>query len=172
MGEESFIEMPQPLGLFAHELHSRGKEFLTAFEKLSELGNDDLNYPLYFLLAHSIELLLKSYLAAKGETKDKLSRQLRHNLKNIYNQCKLNLIPDVPDLCLLVACLHEMNKDNDFRYPSGYILEVPKATECLTVARSLAEVVAPAVQNAAIDATLRFASSTRHHRGRKVRWSD
>jgi len=53
-------EMLQPLGLFAGDLFARGIEYRDAFEILTVKNTGKLLYASYFLLAHSLELFLKS----------------------------------------------------------------------------------------------------------------
>jgi len=168
-----YVEMPQPLGLFAGELFARGMEYLEAFEELTKGKNEKFLHASYFLFAHSLELLLKSFLTVHGFKKtDIRSRPLRHNLPEIMRQCELKSIPNVPNLSAYVLHTFEMNRDLDFRYPSGYRLSMPRPDECALVARALIIAIEPIVSRAAIKAQLQFASETRQHRGKKIRWSD
>lgn len=76
-------EMLQPLGLFAGDLFARGIEYRDAFEMLTEKNPGKLLYASYFLFAHSLELFLKSYLAARGTTKTTIRCDLGHDLSTI-----------------------------------------------------------------------------------------
>ncbi|HTS42460.1 MAG TPA: hypothetical protein VMH84_18195 [Xanthobacteraceae bacterium] len=171
MQEIEYIEMPQPLGIFAGDLYDRGIGYLSAFEVLSRENNQTLLYASYFLFAHSLELLLKSFLAARGTTK-KAIRDFGHNLPEIFRACVQQSIPKVADLEPYVHHTFEMNRDFDFRYPSGYNLSMPSPKECVPIARALANTIEPIINRTRIDANLQFASDTRQFRGKKVRWSD
>jgi hypothetical protein len=175
MSEDEFIEMPQPLGLFAGDLFARGVEYLTAFKRLTEGEAELLPHASYFSCTHAIELLLKSYLAAQGVSKKELRQRkfnLVHDLPNILGRCQTLSMPHVQDLDRLVDHLHEMNKDHDFRYPRGYKLELPPIAKCLKVADELKETIQPIITSAQLSASIHFAADTREHRGKKVRWSD
>jgi hypothetical protein len=163
--------MPEPLGVFAGELFKRGLEYLDALEILA-LQNDQLLYASYFIFAHSLELLLKSFLAANGVKKKVIRYELGHKLPQIMDMCETHSIPHVANLIEFTAHTFEMNKDFDFRYPSGYNLSMPKPKDCISKARTLVAAIEPVISRAEIEAQLRFASETRIHRGQKIRWSD
>jgi hypothetical protein len=172
MAETRYVDMPEPLGIFADELFKRGVEYLDALEVLAGQKDRQLLYASYFLFAHSLELLLKSFLAANGVTKKIISHKLSNKLSEIIKLCELNSIPHVVNLREFVAHTFEMNKDFDFRYPSGYNLSMPRPSECIPVARALAAAIEPIVNREALSANIRFASETGKHRGKKIRWSD
>jgi hypothetical protein len=163
--------MPQPLGLFAGDLFKRGVEYLDAFEFLTATKEDQFQFSSYFLFAHSVELLLKSYLATCGVSKKDII-SLSHRLPEILECCEKHSIPKIENLSAYVLHTHEMNRDFDFRYPSGFVLTMPRPAECAPIARALAAAIRPVVTKAALDANLKFASETRIHKGKKIRWSD
>jgi HEPN domain-containing protein len=167
----TIIEMPQPLGLFAGQLFDRGIEYLEAFEVLS--GDGVRKYhPSYFLCAHSLELFLKSYLAAKGVPKSKIRhRPKQHDLTALLEECNVLSLPDVTDLKDFASAIYSMNQDYDFRYPTNYDLSVPDPAICLRVLSSLREAILPTTRER-IYAQLQFAADTRNDRGKQVRWSD
>ena|SRR5258708_27817513 len=169
MADEPIL-MPQPVGLFAKELFERAKDYFDAFERLATSDGRELQFPMYFLLAHGVEVLLKAHLAARGQSKRELFG-FGHKLETIYAACD-NTIHSILHAGDLVARLAEMNRHHDFRYPSGYNLSVPPPDDCLEVVRNLRDAVAPAIQNSYLDATLSFASDTRHLQGQKIQWSD
>jgi len=166
-----FVEMPQPLGLFAGDLFKRGIEYLDAFEFLNK-DREQFQFAGCFLFAHSLELLLKSFLAAHEVTKHEIRYVLRHDLPEILKRCKEYSFPFVAYLDQYAAHTFEMNKDFDFRYPSGFVLTMPRPAECAPIARGLAAAIQPIVFKASKDANLKFASETRIHKGKKIRWSD
>jgi len=171
--QTEYVEMPQPLGLFAGDLFSRGVEYLEAFEELTKRKDEKYLHASYFLFSHSLELLLKSFLTARGFKKNDIrKRPLSHDLPEIMRQCELKSIPHVSNLSAFVSHTFEMNRDFDFRYPSRYRLSMPRPAECALVARALVVAIEPIISRAAVEAQLQFASETRKDRGKKVRWSD
>jgi hypothetical protein len=167
----NYIDMPQPLGLFAGDLFKRGEEYLNAFAFLTADSEDKFQFSSYFLFAHSLELLMKSFLATcEISKKDIVS--LSHRLPEILECCERHSIPKIENLSTYVAHTHEMNRNFDFRYPSGFVLTMPRPEECAPIAKALAAAIRPIVIKAALNANLKFASETRIHKGKKIRWSD
>jgi hypothetical protein len=160
------VEIPEPPGIFGNRLLERGNEFFRSFEILC--GDEKNVHAAYFLLAHSLELLLKSYLAARGLPKNKLFG-LNHRLRAIYSACEKQALPYVEKLNLLVNHIAKMNSNHDFRYPTAYNLSLPYSQECIEVVRDLIQVVEPTVRRENLKASLRFHSK---YRGKKVTWSD
>jgi hypothetical protein len=167
------VEMPQPLGIFAGELYDRGLEYWGAFRSLTDSDKTPYVYASYFLLAHSLELLLKSYLAARGVSKKELrAHQLRHDLAKIYDRSSELGIPDVSNLRVFCLSVHEMNRDYDFRYPSGYNLHVPSFRLCREIMEELLGKIDPMVASVRVRAQLDHIADTLHLKGKKIRWSD
>jgi hypothetical protein len=130
-------------------------------------------YPKYFLVSHSLELYLKSYLAAKGVSKSELkSRKLGHNLDDIYRLCESKSIPHVLRLKHFCRAMQESNGDFDFRYPTGYIVRVPSPKLCLEVMDPLHSSLNIIITQVRLQAKLQLANDTRHLQGKKLRWSD
>jgi hypothetical protein len=172
MDDESIVEMPQPLGLFAADLMERANEFLQVFERLSE-DTDGIRHAAYFTLAHSLELFLKSYLAANGVSKEELCRRaLGHNLRAIYDRCEMASFPKIDYLRDFAYSVHHTNGDYDFRYPTGYILTVPSPVHCLHIMKQLKLALEPLISQASVSAQLQWMGDTRHLKGKKIRWSD
>ncbi|TCU75306.1 MULTISPECIES: hypothetical protein [unclassified Bradyrhizobium] len=169
----SHHEMPQPLGIFAGEQLIRAHEYLDAFERLANTPEPRPLYPMYFLLAHSIELFLKSYLAARQITKKVLMRRdVRHNLIALLDLCEAHHLPVIADLRIYLASIQEMNGDHDFRYVTNYNLTVPSPAHCIGIVRRLELVISPIVDQARMESTIKHAAATRHLKGQKIRWSD
>jgi hypothetical protein len=167
------VEMPQPLGIFSGELYDRGLEYYEAFKTLASSQPQKSSYVGCFLVVHSLELLLKSYLASKLIEKGNLkSKNFGHNLIKIYQKCEEFRLPNVKDLKKLSDELHRMNEDFDFRYPTGYVLHVPSPRLCIEVIDNLLNVLEPIILQTRLIANVQFASDTRHLRGKKIRWSD
>lgn len=167
-------EMPEPLGIFAGELLRRGRAYYQAFKLLSENDQPDLRFPTYFLLAHSFEVVLKSYLVAVGTPKKALNRKpLGHDIGSIYSECERNgLTVAHPLVRPLANQLTEINSDYDLRYPSGYHLPIAKPSECMPPCDALISAVSTTVGRAKAQAQLQYATDTRHLQGSKVRWCD
>lgn len=167
-------EMPEPLGIFAGELLKRGKAYYQAFRVVAEQDEHDLRFPTYFLLAHSVEVVLKSYLVAKGTSKKALGKKpLGHDVGAIFAECERNGLAVAHQLMRPLANqLAEINSDYDLRYPSGFILTIPSPSECIPPADALIAAVSAVVQGSAVAAQLQFAADTRHIQGSKLRWSD
>lgn len=169
-----YIDIPEPLELFAGQLLDRATQYLDAFEALSP--RDNLKFPTYFLCAHALELFLKAYLvASRVATKKQIrdTREFGHKLVDLLDKCDAASMPNVPDLRLFTLAIFEMNKDFDFRYPTNYNLNVPSPAECLRVLRGLQDAIAPQINQKRVMANVQFASDYRHLRDKaKIRWSD
>jgi hypothetical protein len=166
-------EMPQPLGLFAGDLFERGSDYLSAFKELTNAGNLRHRHAESFLLAHAIEVLLKSFLVAKGTPKAALGKsKLKHNLSHILDVCEQRQMPTVNMLRPLCNQLAEINSDFDLRYPTGYNLSLPGPVHTTPIADALVQALGPIVRSACGDALVRHAADTRHLQGAKIRWSD
>lgn len=170
MPDEAIIEIPQPLGLYGRELYRRADEYVTAFEILTESSDTELAYPRYYLLTHAIELYLKSFLAAHEVTKLDLQHKYKHQLKRSWKKCRALGLKEVPNLPELVKRMDLMNRHQDFRYPSGYNLQLPYASECMAVISQLQEAIKNPVMSAGLKAEIRFHGEYRTYQ--KVRWAD
>jgi hypothetical protein len=171
--EDDIEEMPPPLGLYAGEMLSRAKQYLEAFKVLS--GAQDLPYPTYFCLSHSLELFLKAFLASHGLSKKALKESsIRHNPEKLFEKCKEHGLADIDLLKELSERLQDMNSapTYDFRYPSGYILHLPPIEQAISILADLCGAITPQIESMASRANLNFASDTRHLRPKKIRWSD
>ncbi|MFK4657159.1 hypothetical protein [Bradyrhizobium japonicum] len=165
-------EMPQPLGIFAGEQLVRAGDYLDAFERLAKTPAPQPLYPMYFLFAHCLELLFKSFLAARGVPKKKLKEpKLRHDLIALLDLCEAKQLPEVTDLRTYVASIQEMNSDHDFRYVTNYSLSLPGPSHCIAIAKKLKDTIGPIVSEAATIDQVTLAAMTRHLKGRKIRWS-
>jgi HEPN domain-containing protein len=75
------------------DLLNLAREYRQAYYDLRQVA--PLSWPRYFLFCHSIELVLKAYLAHHGLTEKELRDQpYRHNIKNLLNRaikCGLRL---------------------------------------------------------------------------------
>lgn len=163
------VEINQPLGLYSGDLFDRGCEYLAAFKFLNDKEERFL-FAGYFLLFHSIELLLKSFAAAKGLSK-RDARRLGHDIEKLLDLCEKRKIPHIENISVLVHQMAHINKHHDFRYPTDYRLNAPRPDFCIQVIDNFVLVIEPTVTMARMDALLQF-SADKSLKGKKVRWSD
>ena len=143
------VIMDQPLGAFARSLFKRAQDYLYALH-LMTIASPQPEFAAYFIFSHSLELLLKSYLAATGVSQNEIEFDLVHDMPAIFKRCEALALPQVSGLEAYVLHTHEMNKDHDFRYPSICRTTMPKLADCLAIARELEENLKPIVSAAAI----------------------
>jgi hypothetical protein len=74
---------PVPPGKISRKLWEDAQQYLKAAAAL--IGNVDNPTPTYFLLSHALELIIKSYLAAKGFTAGQL-RDFGHDIQAAFNE--------------------------------------------------------------------------------------
>ncbi|MBZ9710558.1 hypothetical protein LB543_28065 [Mesorhizobium sp. ESP7-2] len=152
----------------------RGQSYYRAFQIVAECNEPGLSYPAYFLLAHAIEVILKSYLVAKGTQKPALGRgQLRHDVGLVFAECeKQGLVVAHQLIKPLANQIAHINQDYDLRYPTGFISSIPGPRHYIEAVDELLALITPIVSQAAIMAKIRHDADTRHLRGSKIRWSD
>jgi hypothetical protein len=168
---EEIIEMPQPLGLYAGDLFDRGCEYLAVFAKIAPTYTEHA-FASYYQFAHALELFLKSYLATKEVSKRALRGHPSHDLTRWLTMCKEHGLVTSADVDAMIEHVQKMNQHYDFRYPSGYNLSMPRPDDCLKVGREVVQTLEPVIARARLNGHLYFASETRMHRDKKVRWSD
>ncbi len=101
------MENTSPMGFL-----SFSKEYLQAallLEKHTKKGTSELVMVKYYLLGHSIELVLKSYLKYKEFEYDGL-KKIGHDLKRLCREAEKNNIADIFDISL---CRSEILLLND-----------------------------------------------------------
>src|SRR5262245_6196559 len=90
------------------DLLNLAREYRQAYYDLRQAA--PLSWPRYFLLCHSIELVLKAYLAHHGLTEKQLSDPpFRHNIKNLLDQaikCGLRLSANTETNITLLTKAH------------------------------------------------------------------
>ncbi|TWF57366.1 hypothetical protein [Neorhizobium alkalisoli] len=168
-GRPEIIEMPEPLGLYAGQLFDRATEYFEAFRVLAP-RDLELMHAKYFLLAHALELYLKSFLASNGVKKTELreTKKFGHNLPNILSKCVEFNIPTIENLDIFVREIHHKNEDFDFRYPSNYNLRVPSPDLCMSVLEPLHKNLRPIIEKTRVRAQIEWAQDTRHLKGKNV----
>ncbi|MEO6012743.1 MAG: hypothetical protein ABIQ30_04045 [Devosia sp.] len=166
------IEMEQPAALYAADLLKRGREYLAAFYRLSENDEQAVAHPAYFLLAHTIELALKADLLNRGFPRKGLKQlSLRHDIRALLEEAEALGLAPPEAFHQLVYSIGEMNFEHDFRYPTGYLLTVPYPAWCRSAMEELLHLIGPGIDNAAVYAQVRWASETRHLKGKRIVWS-
>jgi len=90
------------------DLLNLAKEYRQAYYDLRQVA--PLSWPRYFLFCHSIELVLKAYLAHHGLTEKQLRDQpYRHDIKNLLDQaikCGLRLSTNTRAIITLLTEAH------------------------------------------------------------------
>jgi hypothetical protein len=174
--DDGVFEMPQPLALYAFDLFERADQYRRATKVLSELQPEPpygLAYPMYFSLAHALELYFKSFLVLHGMTKKETKRsEIRHSPLKLFNLSRGAGLARIDMLEHMALQIEEMNRDFDFRYPTGFRLHLPTMSMCLPVVDELHKALAPIIADARDRAQLQWSADTRHLQGHKIRWSD
>lgn len=163
-----YAVVAQPLGMYGGELIARSREYLRAAEAIEEIHPKALIHPTYYLIAHSVELSLKAFLAAKGETKRRL-KNLRHDLPELANEAADRGLGEIEHFDVLVQHLWTINADYGLRYPVGYIREVLQFDQAASIATTLLNAADAAVTPVHLRDRLKFLSQ---YRDRYVEWSD
>jgi hypothetical protein len=105
--------------------------------------------PLYFLLCHAIDLILKSYLASQGATQSELKGSLGHDLLKTYARArKRGFTPSDVRTAEIVRWLSPFHKELVFRYRSGRsgFTQLPDPNELADVVSNLIDQVDPIVR--------------------------
>jgi hypothetical protein len=87
-----------PQAVLRYDFFDLAKQYREAYKALREVTPPEvtpISWPRYFLFCHSIELVLKAYLAHTGLTEKQLQNPpIRHNIKNLLDKaikCGLSL---------------------------------------------------------------------------------
>lgn len=134
------------LPLLAVSLLSDTKGYLKAAQTLAREAT--LSLPLYFLLCHAMELILKSYLASQGATEKEL-RKIGHRLLRTYGRArKKGFSPSdarVPEIIRWMTPFHE---DLFFRYRgTGHgCIQLPATSDLVDIVSSLVRQIEPIVR--------------------------
>jgi hypothetical protein len=70
-----------PKAVIPRDFLERAQEFFQAYRDLPDRRPP--SWPRYFMLCHSIELALKAYLLARGDTTAQLTKEFRHDLPKL-----------------------------------------------------------------------------------------
>jgi len=111
------------------DLLNLAKEYRQAYYDLRQAA--PLSWPRYFLFCHSIELVLKAYLAHHGLTEEQLRNPpFRHNIKNLLNRainCGLSLSGNTR---ITIGLLTEAHTKYWPRYPISRSVGVTLRYQC------------------------------------------
>ncbi|WP_292081367.1 hypothetical protein, partial [Mesorhizobium sp.] len=116
-----------------------------------------------------LELLLKAYLASKGVSKRGLRLGFGHKIEDIYEAAVALGMPPIGNVKMIANNLDLMNSQQDFRYPSGYKLNVPPPSFCRETYNALHTAIEPRIPTEVLKANLKFHWD---FRGKTVIWKD
>lgn len=164
-------DIPQPNGLFAGDLLRRANDFIESFDKLTS-NEPNPSFSAQFLIFHGCELLLKAFLASQEVSKKEI-RTYSHDLEKLIESATSGYsLHATESFQRLITRLNMMNRDHDFRYPTGYNLSVPPPDECLEVITPQKEIISEIVLECEHKALLLHRANTRKWLGHQIRWSD
>jgi hypothetical protein len=138
---------PPPIGILLF-----GESFLKAAEFLQEsIQNGPLRLrfdaPVYQLLTHSIELMLKAYLRAQGISAEDLRVKYGHGLQKLYAACgEAGLILSRDERVradILIDWVGQIGKLHDFRYFAMGYKQYPGIQDLERLGRELFAAIRP-----------------------------
>jgi hypothetical protein len=130
---------------------SDARAYLRAAKTLASM-NDRRSYesPVYFLLCHAIELLLKGFVLARGGDGKELrnNNKVRHQLAELHIRAKSLGLPSGDRISEVVERLAPLHADFAFRYrnPRGFTQD-PDASEVAMAVEELMTQVEPLVMS-------------------------
>jgi hypothetical protein len=109
---------PIPLGLFSHQFLIDARAYLVAADILiRDEASRDVHQPIYFLMSHALELMLKAYILARGVSYDEVV-SLGHNIQKAHARAEtLGLRVEGDQTRILIEKLSEFHDAFIFRYP-------------------------------------------------------
>jgi hypothetical protein len=103
----------------------RAREFFVSYQQLPRQGVMD--WARYFLLSHSLELALNSYLIYHGATPSEVQDQFSHRIGDLLGACEAKgLSVDDGDIARL-KCIDVVHKNFWPRYPKPDARSIPAA---------------------------------------------
>jgi hypothetical protein len=108
-----------PQAALISDLVIRAKEFKQAYHILTNAAPDipPPDWPRYFLLSHSIELALKTFLAAHGCSAEKLRKKFGHDLEKLLKEADTHGLVLSPQAHEDIEFLHTAHNNHWARYP-------------------------------------------------------
>lgn len=111
-----------------------------AADSVLAVGEEKTQAPFYMLVAHAIELALKSLLLAHGDDAE-LMILMGHNLDSCLRRAvRLGLVHDVSDIEAVVESLAEPHAAQSFRYPGFALRDLPKPDDALAASFQITQV--------------------------------
>lgn len=143
------IRQPRPVPLTLEQtclrFASYAEEYASAAIALDETRFFSVRY---YLFGHAFELILKSFILAKGEGEKKI-RKLNHSLVKIYREAmRLGYTPSNRGLPIVIDWLDPFHENQDFRYAghSGVVI-MPRADDTLEVFKQTHADILPLAKN-------------------------
>ena len=133
--------------LVAVSLLSDTKGFLKVGRMLA--GQPTLSLPLYFVLSHAIELILKAYLASRGAMEKELRSEIRHRLLRAYSRArKKGFTPSDARIPEIIRWMSPYHQSYFFRYRgTGHgRMKLPAPKDFIDVVSSLVRQIEPVVR--------------------------
>jgi hypothetical protein len=149
VADEEITDRSPPIALFLS-----GESFLISARHLDAAVEAKalrlrFEMPIYYLYSHAVELVLKSFLRAKGLTADNLKDRFGHGLVRLYGACRergliLNPIAAaiVDDM---VAMLADLGRNHEFRYVTTGAKTYPTLPAVRDICEALFVAVRPIV---------------------------
>jgi hypothetical protein len=151
MNEPDEIDRQPPIGMFnfAESFLDAGRHLARACDK----GELRLRFdsPIYYLYSHALELMLKSFLRAKGHSAELLaSRKFGHKLTVLWQEClKAGLTTEANNgafIEAMIEILHPLATDYELRYLKVGTKQMPQLDELELAIGRLRAAVAPVVR--------------------------
>jgi hypothetical protein len=120
--------------------------YLKAANALSQ-SDIDMWSPVYFLLCHGIELLLKAFILVSGGAESELTKQdTRHNLKVLRDRAReLGYQPANEKTNEVIEMLSPYHQDHSFRYRDPGSKTFPVISDTIEVLASMKNEIGPVV---------------------------
>lgn len=129
----------------AHDFYKLGSEFLKAAHLVFE-KSPELDFPGYALIGQAIELYLKAYLRAKGQSVNDL-KSVGHNLKSAFDRAEnLGLLKHFSIEANEREALEKLSQvyqSKDFHYKNQGNWELPFPNWTASFANRLSQCVEP-----------------------------
>jgi hypothetical protein len=137
----------RPPQLVAIGLGQDARSYLQAAQATDAIHGYQYFPPTYFLLAHSMELILKGYCSSQGVSQAKLQR-LGHNLAKAYRKAvSAGYSPKDNRIEALSEWLSPFHEELDFRYRRPGQMKLPDFAESSAIVQSTIDEIEPEIRN-------------------------
>ena len=147
-----------PSGYYAAQLMIRAKSYFSAFEILSSAALEKHPHPCLYLLSHSLELSLKSFLASRGVNLKDLQLKYRHNFRLIFNDCLNFGFPSVDGLSEIIDGFDNMGEKQFLRFPVDKELIIHNFDSLGATVKAIITHIESAILIAALDGNSEYRS--------------